>query len=76
MVCLQLNSLHGGFFVAELSARSLLIAELSTPGAYPGVGKGRGTNRLSCKWLGRARFSSSVLHFEVANNHLLVESHC
>ena len=26
-------------------------------GADPGAGKGRGTNRLSCRWLERARFS-------------------
>ena len=32
-------------------------------GADPGTGKGRGTNRLSFRWLERARFSSSVLHF-------------
>ena len=43
-------------------------------GADPGVGKRRGTNRLNL--LGRARFSSLVLHFEAANNHLLAMSHC
>ena len=26
-------------------------------GADPGTGKGRGTNRLSCRWLGKAKFS-------------------
>ena len=26
-------------------------------GADPGADKGRGTNRLSCRWLGRARLS-------------------
>ena len=30
MICLQLNSLHGDFFVAELSTRLLVQAELST----------------------------------------------
>ena len=30
MICLQLNSLHGDFFVAELSTRLLVQTELST----------------------------------------------
>ena len=45
-------------------------------GADPRAGKGRGTNRLSCRWLGRARFSCHCCIFEAANNHLLVVSHC
>ena len=32
------------------------IAAIAT-GADPGAGKGRGTNRLRCRWFGRARFS-------------------
>ena len=35
----------------------------SNAGADPGASKGRGTNRVSCRWLWRARSSSSVLHF-------------
>ena len=34
----------------------------------PAAGKGRDTNRLSCKWLGRPRFTCN---FEAAKNHLL-----
>ena len=40
------------------------VSQYKTPltGADPGTNKGRGTNRLSFRWLKRARFSSSVMH--------------
>ena len=46
--------------------------------ADPGASKGRGTNRLSYRWLGRARLVLLLVaaFFEAANNHLLVVSHC
>ena len=44
--------------------QSCMCQLVPRPGADPGAaGKGRGTNRVSCRWLGRALFSSSVLHF-------------
>ena len=46
--------------------------ELSISGADPAAGKGRGTNKLSCKWLDS---SISCCIFETANDHLFVVSH-
>ena len=40
-----------------LQGSSLQFHASEIPGADPGAGKGRDTNRLSCSWLGRARFS-------------------
>ena len=54
---------YGGFTHIATFICVFVDVCVSDTGADPGVGKGRGTNRLSCKWLGRARFSSSVLHF-------------
>ena len=46
---------------------------LGEPGADPGAGKGRGTNRVSCRWLGEP---DSLVQCCISNNHLLVVSHC
>ena len=58
---------HFKFYLGPLNSLG------GSAGADPGAGKGRGTNRLSRKWLGDP---DSLVSFEAANNHLLEVSHC
>ena len=45
-----------------------LILSLDITGADPRPGKGRGTNRTSCRWLGEPDSLVSCCIFEAANN--------
>ena len=41
--------------MSDMATSKVEIIYCLSPGVDPGVGKGRGTNRLSCKWLGESQ---------------------